>query len=659
MTNVIDSLTEFNNDRSLGELFQRWLPEIETLGLYLSSSGKERDAKRKGYFYLLKTRGLGSQESLHSKEFIKSAENNFLTQSRQFFEETINDVAAAKKWIHKRLKETHDQLISMIDCAIELKQVNDVIQSSGGIDQLKQKIVVDKQQLADYDEQLLQLKDLKKTWLDYRLKEMNWLSILLQVPVIGRWFQNRNQLKLDYFVSHYIDFPLESPHQEQAITEAIEQWTIEKKNLRDKLKKSLDKQIAFVNHIKTLEPDWRAFFSDEQWAQIDVSVLYELTNQKNPLVYLDTHHRKTLFYLAMHYWEACWLIAIRKLQINNFKEGYGVPGRKKYFQRFAMLFPCFVTTMQSGLSFFRHRSNSKSDYQYLIENIDLLIVDEAGQVNPALAGGLVALEKRAIFVGDRQQLEPIANIPEEIDKPNVLESGLIHHRDAYSSCIDKGILVSGKFSSIFGSAMHIAQRMSPYHQCDQEGKPLAERGMQLLEHWRCVPEIIQYCNQLCYQNQLILNWPSKTDYPCLALGYAHIKGECVQAEGGSRKNEFEAQVMIDWIVDNQSRLLYEYRKQLGGKLNHEVILDDIVGIVTPFSAQKHYLLNLCRQRDLSIKKIGTVHALQGAEKPVVLFSPVYTRPYNGTLFFDIKNNMLNVALSRAKDCFLVFGDMDY
>ena len=57
-------------------------------------------------------------------------------------------------------------------------------------------------------------------------------------------------------------------------------------------------------------------------------------------------------------------------------------------------------------------------------------------------------------------------------------------------------------------------------------------------------------------------------------------------------------------------------------------------------------------------KIGTVHALQGAERPVILFSSVYGPGDTGTMFFDRDNkpNILNVAVSRAKDSFIVFGN---
>jgi hypothetical protein len=41
---------------------------------------------------------------------------------------------------------------------------------------------------------------------------------------------------------------------------------------------------------------------------------------------------------------------------------------------------------------------------------DLLIVDEAGQAPPAIATGLFALARRALVVGDVEQLKPIWGI---------------------------------------------------------------------------------------------------------------------------------------------------------------------------------------------------------------------------------------------------------
>ncbi|MFB9108622.1 AAA domain-containing protein [Flavobacterium gyeonganense] len=59
-------------------------------------------------------------------------------------------------------------------------------------------------------------------------------------------------------------------------------------------------------------------------------------------------------------------------------------------------------------------------------------------------------------------------------------------------------------------------------------------------------------------------------------------------------------------------------------------------------------------------KLGTVDTLQGAERLIILFSMVYGKSDSGTMFFDRDNkpNMLNVAVSRAKDNFIVFANTE-
>src|SRR5690606_4944964 len=90
-------------------------------------------------------------------------------------------------------------------------------------------------------------------------------------------------------------------------------------------------------------------------------------------------------------------------------------------------------------------------------------------------------------------------------------------------------------------------------------------------------------------------------------------------------------------------------------------LADLIAVVTPFVGQKFTLRSLLRKAgmDISGLTIGTVHALQGAERPIVLFSSTYgTNDIGKGYFFDSGVNMLNVAVSRAKDCFIVFGFKD-
>ena len=55
--------------------------------------------------------------------------------------------------------------------------------------------------------------------------------------------------------------------------------------------------------------------------------------------------------------------------------------------------------------------------------------------------------------------------------------------------------------------------------------------------------------------------------------------------------------------------------------------------------------------------VGTVHSLQGAECPIVIFSSVYSSQTEESMpFIESGENFLNVAVSRAQDSFIIFGD---
>jgi len=228
------------------------------------------------------------------------------------------------------------------------------------------------------------------------------------------------------------------------------------------------------------------------------------------------------------------------------------------------------------------------------------------------------------------------SIPEQVDRGNLAKLGLIRSDADYLRIEQKGITASS------GSVMKMAQEVFPYQRAD--GK---EKSMFLAEHRRCVPEIISYCNDLAYDGRLKPKRPSIEDYPWPHMGYFHVKGKS-QSMGGSRKNEREVLAVIEWLTQNKEQLEKYYQTDL----------DKIVGIITPFAAQKQLLFEHINSHGIGISKIGTVHAFQGAEQPVIIFSSVYSANDRVFYFFDLSPNMLNVAVSRAQDSFIVIGDMD-
>lgn len=137
------------------------------------------------------------------------------------------------------------------------------------------------------------------------------------------------------------------------------------------------------------------------------------------------------------------------------------------------------------------------DNDYLYNFADLLIVDEAGQVLPEVAAASFALAKKALVIGDTEQIAPIWNCLPVTDIGNMLEENILSGdtqeelMNAYSHVCE-----SGK-SAASGSVMKVAQYNSRY-----QYDPKFERGMYLYEHRRCFNNIIGYCNSLCYHGKL-------------------------------------------------------------------------------------------------------------------------------------------------------------
>jgi phosphatidylserine/phosphatidylglycerophosphate/cardiolipin synthase-like enzyme len=136
--------------------------------------------------------------------------------------------------------------------------------------------------------------------------------------------------------------------------------------------------------------------------------------------------------------------------------------------------------------------------------------------------------------------------------------------------------------------------------------------------------------------------------PLPPMAWAHVRGDA-RKRGGSYVNVDEVRSIVGWISENAA----EWRARYKG-----AALEDIVAIVTPFRMQAQEIETALSRAGLrSGITVGTVHRLQGAQKPIIIFSPVYNADTAKGLFFDRKPNMLNVAVSRAQDSFVVIGDM--
>ncbi len=407
-----------------------------------------------------------------------------------------------------------------------------------------------------------------------------------------------------------------------------------------------DAQDAYDNIMH----DWNAY----QSAADRLTTVMHGSPAQDWTKWADTHCRYPMFIAALHYWEGRWLLAVRRQLTNRptTRSGSAVDHRMCW-GTLAMLAPCFVTTLHSGPAQFTRWNSGAQRAEPLTHLIDWLVLDESGQIAPYLPGGLLAMAQRAVIVGDVHQLQPVSTISEVVDRGNAQAAGLALNESVYRQLRPYHVWASNGQDAFMASAMGRAQQRTVWSESVREPD---QRGITLVDHHRCVEQIISFCNELVYQNRIQpkRKHHAHEPHPWPTWGYASIWGHA-EKSGGSWINVIEAQTIAQWLVNERSAIEAHYEQPLAAS----------VAIVTPFKAQGETIRHALVHNDLLSPeqqndwKIGTVHGIQGAERPLVIFSPVYTVGVPvSTFFFDRSAEMLNVAVSRAKDSFWVFGDFN-
>jgi len=359
--------------------------------------------------------------------------------------------------------------------------------------------------------------------------------------------------------------------------------------------------------------------------------------------FLDCTFRTIAFHAISRYWEGRF---IQKLldQKNNDEVSIGI-------KDYAMLAPCIVGTFQRMPKLFEHNVEYGEDKNYRYSYADLLIVDEAGQATPEVGACLFSLAKKALVVGDTYQIEPVWNLSDVQDK--TIRAQLTINNTTSNTISSQGQSVSN------GSIMQMAQHASRYSRKVTDDP----YGLMLNRHYRCVPGIIDFCNTLVYKNQLIPFRKEEENPLFHPFTYVESKGKAFKSNG-SWANTVEAELISRWLCEKYDKILEYYKAS-----SPDIGIHDIVAIVTPFKSQIEVIKDalMCRAESLQFAQeerdsfskvvIGTTHALQGAERPIVLFSCVTTKEDNSD-FIDRSSSLLNVAVSRAKNSFILFGDYE-
>ncbi|MFM9281097.1 AAA domain-containing protein [Paenibacillus sp. p-8] len=244
---------------------------------------------------------------------------------------------------------------------------------------------------------------------------------------------------------------------------------------------------------------------------------------------------------------------------------------------------------------------------------DYVIIDESSQVDLLTAALALSCCENVIIVGDVKQLPQIADmsIEEKLNGAVVEQGGPYDYfRHNLLSAMVK----------LYGNAVP---------------------KVMLREHYRCHPQIIEFCNRKYYDGQLIAyTTEQEGDSPLLI--YRTVAGNHMRELTHGQKGKFN-QRELDVI---EQEVLVDLRAAASRYSD--------IGFATPYRKQVDKASNQLSQTI----EFDTIHKYQGREKPIMIMSSVLDSSKAGKKGLKFVNDpcMINVAVSRAQQKFILVTD---
>jgi uncharacterized protein len=243
------------------------------------------------------------------------------------------------------------------------------------------------------------------------------------------------------------------------------------------------------------------------------------------------------------------------------------------------------------------------------ESVDVLFVDEAGQMSLANVLAVAQAAKNIVLLGDPQQLDQ----PQQGSHPDGTDVSALQH--------------------VLGDARTLPN----------------DSGLFLDETWRLNPEICAFTSEAFYDSRLRSRpglerrvVEGETGFTGAGLWFAPVTHD-----GNQSSSPEEA----DRVADIFSELTSGKVSWVNSDGTRRVVGCEDVLIVVPYNAQITEIGERIPQA-----RVGTVDRFQGREAPIVIYSMATSTPEDAPrgMEFLYSINRLNVATSRAKcACILV------
>jgi uncharacterized protein len=237
-------------------------------------------------------------------------------------------------------------------------------------------------------------------------------------------------------------------------------------------------------------------------------------------------------------------------------------------------------------------------------SVDVLFVDEAGQMSLANVLAASSATGSIVLLGDPQQL----------DQPQ------------------RGVHPDGAEASALSHLLHGRATITP------------DRGLFLAESWRLHADICAFTSDVFYESRLTSRPENANQRLNVAgplagtwLRFVPVEHNANQSDSPEEAKKV-AELVEVFLRDDATWVNKESKVQ-------PITLDDIL-IVAPYNAQVSLLLRRLPRG----ARVGTVDKFQGQEAPVVIYSMATSTPQDAPrgMEFLYSGNRLNVATSRAQ-----------
>ncbi|MBD2683317.1 MULTISPECIES: DEAD/DEAH box helicase [Nostoc] len=229
-----------------------------------------------------------------------------------------------------------------------------------------------------------------------------------------------------------------------------------------------------------------------------------------------------------------------------------------------------------------------------------------------------------------QQIEPIVNMSDDTIKQ--------YFKTAF---LDRGM----KNEDYYRYAPTAKYTATAYHRAAGASGTEGDNGNGIIlrNHYRCTPSIIQFCSPNYPGGLQILSDNHQTATEPHLLAY-HVEGSHTHNTNPEEINAVEA------VITSLLKQGYFISAEDNSKT---------IGVMSPFlqqaNALRYRLSN--RWRNFCWDDIGTVHTFQGGEKAAIIFSAYQCHQEHSFWFLNRKPNLLNTAVSRAKELFILVGNV--